>query len=125
MLVDPPALHSRLSLPAGYSTLVEAEGRHDSLYWTAVGQQGNHRDYQPPWFVHPVEGSVFCLGEGSPTALATITALFLRVDDDVALAETTVGATAGVVTPLLVRVHANIPLVWESNTKQGCRRTRI
>jgi hypothetical protein len=67
--------------------------------------------------VHPVKGSVFCLGEGAPTALATITALFLTVDDHVTFAETTVGATAAVVTPLLVRVHANIPLVWESSTK--------
>jgi hypothetical protein len=58
-------------------------------------------------------------------ALATIRALFLRVDEEVAFAETSVGATAAVVTPLLVRVHANIALVWESNTKQGCRRTRI
>jgi hypothetical protein len=91
----------------------------------AVGQQGNHRDYQPPWFVHPLKGSVFCLSEGAPTALATITALFLTVDDDVAFAETTVGARSAVVTPLLVGVHANIPLVWESSTKQGCRRTRI
>src|SRR5215217_3139769 len=104
MLVDPPALHSRLSLPAGYTTLVEAEGRHDSLYWTAVGRQGNYRDYHPPWFAHPVEGSVFCVGEGAPTARATITALWLTVDDDGAFAGTTGGATAAVVTPLLGRV---------------------
>ena len=55
----------------------------------------------------PVEGGVFGLGEGPPTAFAAITALLVGVDHDVTLSRTAVGAAAAVVTELPLRVHAD------------------
>src|SRR5215203_505937 len=77
MLVDPPALRAGFSLPASDGALIE------------------------------VEGDVFGLGEGPPTAFAAITALLVAMDHEVAFSRTTVGAAAPVVTELLVRVHAD------------------
>src|SRR5215210_6677379 len=72
-----------------------------------MGQQRYHCNYQPLWFVHPVEGSVSGFGEGSPAELALVAAFFLAVDHDVILAKTAVGTAAMIVTPLLARVHAD------------------
>ena len=78
--------------------------------WATVGHQRYRCNYQPLGFVHPVEGGVPGFGEGSPAALALVAAFFLRVDHDVILANTAVGTTARIVTPLLARVHADHPL---------------
>src|SRR5215208_6359301 len=107
MLVDPPALRAGFLLPAGDGALIEVEGDDNSLHRTAVGKQRHDCEHQPPRLVHPVEGGVFGLGEGPPTAYAAITALFVAMDHEVALSRTTVGAAAPVVTELLVRVHAD------------------
>src|SRR5215204_1713976 len=107
MLVDPPALRAGFLLPAGDGALIEVEGDDNSLHRTAVGKQRHDCEHQPPRLVHPVEGGVFGLGEGPPTAFAAITALFVAMDHEVALSRTTVGAAAPVVTELLVRVHAD------------------
>src|SRR5215203_2923666 len=107
MLVDPPALRAGFLLPAGDGALIEVEGDDNSLHRTAVGKQRHDCEHQPPRLVHPVEGGVFGLGEGRPTAFAAITALFVAMDHEVALSRTTVGAAAPVVTELLVRVHAD------------------
>src|SRR5215208_636025 len=107
MLVDPPALRAGFLLPAGDGALIEVEGDDNSLHRTAVGKQRHNCEHQPPRLVHPVEGGVFGLGEGPPTAFAAITALFVAMDHEVALSRTTVGAAAPVVTELLVRVHAD------------------
>src|SRR5215203_524023 len=107
MLVDPPALRAGFLLPAGDGALIEVEGDDNSLHRTAVGKQRHDCEHQPPRLVHPVEGGVFGLGEGPPTAFAAITALFVAMDHEVALSRTTVGAAATVVTELLVRVHAD------------------
>src|SRR5215217_4007457 len=107
MLVDPPALRAGFLLPAGDGALIEVEGDDNSLHRTAVGKQRHDCEHQPPRLVHPVEGGVFGLGEGPPTAFAAITALFVAMDHEVALSRTAVGAAAPVVTELLVRVHAD------------------
>src|SRR5215210_8530440 len=119
MLVDPPALRAGLPLPAGYGALIQLEGGHDSLHRAAVGQQRHHREHQPPRLVRPIEGGAFRLGEGLPAAFAPVATLLLAVDDDVPLANATVGAAVSVVAPCSSRVHAATPLVWRSETKQG------
>src|SRR5215212_5585023 len=126
MLVDPPALRAGFSLPAGDGALIHIEGDDNSLHRTAVGKQRHDCEHQPPRFVHPVKGGVFGLGERPPTANATITALLLAMDHEVALSRTTVGAAA----PVCDRIALAGPcgytsLVWRSETKQGCRRARI
>src|SRR5829696_10058546 len=107
MLVDPPALRAGFSLPAGDGALIHIEGDDNSLHRTAVGKQRHDCEHQPPRFVHPVEGGVFGLGEGPPTAFAAITALLVAMDHEVALSRTAVGAAAPVVTESPMRVHAD------------------
>jgi len=56
-------------------------------------------------FMYAVEGGALGLAEGLGASLATITSLMLAMDHDVLFALAPVGATASIVTKLLVRVH--------------------
>jgi hypothetical protein len=93
--VDPSALRAGFLLPAGDGALIHIEGHHDSLHRTALGKQRHDCEHQPPRFVHPVEGAVFGLGEGPPTAFAAITALLVAMDHDVTLTPTLIHASMG------------------------------
>jgi hypothetical protein len=108
--VHPLTLQASLPLPAGHRSFVEGEGGDDGLHRTAVGHQRHYCHHQPLRFVHAVEGGVFGGGEGPAAALAAVAALFLAMAHDMPLADTAVGATVGVVAPLLMRVHAVHPL---------------
>jgi hypothetical protein len=74
--------------------------------------------------VYPVEGGVFGLGEGLPTAFAAITALLLAMDHYVVLTAAAVGAAALVVTELLVAGSCG-PSLLTSIISKGLAGTRL
>jgi multiple sugar transport system permease protein len=92
-------------LPTDHRPFIQTEGRHDSLNWAAMSQQGDHDDDQFLALPQAIEDRAFGCGERRVADMADVTAILLAEHPNVAFTYLPSCRTVRVVAKYCLRVH--------------------